>query len=176
MYHLSGRTLLHSWWKFLSGRSRDFKRRLTSFLFRTFTSTRGSIQWDIDSSGCIVAGHINMMSCRYNASSYENDIALVLLKKLPFMEKCFDDNPAVSAVCVPWSTQLFQPNHTCSISGWGRTAGPSSCRHVSFFNWSIDYRQSVLISQAIETNPNIFFIVLNFLWDQHDVMLNHHRW
>ncbi|KAF3698179.1 Complement factor I [Channa argus] len=58
---------------------------------------------------------------RYNASSYENDIALVKLEKLPYMEKCLQDNPAVSAVCVPWTTHLFNPNHTCSISGWGRT-------------------------------------------------------
>ncbi|XP_036969035.1 uncharacterized protein cfi [Acanthopagrus latus] len=59
---------------------------------------------------------------KYNASSYENDIALVQLEKLPFSDKCLEDNPAVRAVCVPWSTELFRPNHTCSISGWGRTA------------------------------------------------------
>ncbi|XP_060951649.1 complement factor I isoform X3 [Limanda limanda] len=58
---------------------------------------------------------------RYNAGTYENDIALVKLKKLPFEDTCFVENPAISAVCVPWSVQLFQPNHTCSISGWGRT-------------------------------------------------------
>lgn len=74
-------------------------------------------------------------SCRYNASSYENDIALVQLKKLPYKEKCLEENPAISAVCVPWSTQLFQPNHTCSISGWGRTAGATTgdrifCQHL----------------------------------------------
>lgn len=63
--------------------------------------------------------------CRYNASSYENDIALIELKKLPYEERCLEENPAISAVCVPWSPQLFQPNHTCSISGWGRTAGLS---------------------------------------------------
>lgn len=63
-----------------------------------------------------------MYNRRYGAN-YENDIALLKLKKLPFEEKCLKDNPAISAVCVPWSTQLFQPNHTCSISGWGRTAG-----------------------------------------------------
>ncbi|XP_042339342.1 complement factor I-like, partial [Plectropomus leopardus] len=62
---------------------------------------------------------------KYNAHTYENDIALVELKKLPFEEKCMEENPAVSAVCVPWSTHLFQPNHTCSISGWGRTKGTS---------------------------------------------------
>lgn len=61
--------------------------------------------------------------CSYNAATYENDIALVKLEPLPFTDKCLEDNPAVSAVCVPWSTQLFQANHTCSISGWGRTAG-----------------------------------------------------
>ncbi|KAI4788582.1 hypothetical protein KUCAC02_035767 [Chaenocephalus aceratus] len=60
---------------------------------------------------------------RYNAATYENDIALVQLEKLPFKEECLEENPAISAVCVPWSNQLFQPNHTCSISGWGRTAG-----------------------------------------------------
>lgn len=62
-------------------------------------------------------------SYRYNASSYENDIALVQLEKLPFKQTCLEDNPAVSAVCVPWTKHLFNPNHTCSISGWGRTAG-----------------------------------------------------
>nr|XP_033466167.1 complement factor I-like [Epinephelus lanceolatus] len=65
---------------------------------------------------------------KYNANTYENDIALVLLKKLPFTDICLEDNPAVSAVCVPWSTQLFQPNHTCSISGWGRTASGRSAQ------------------------------------------------
>ncbi|XP_071393531.1 complement factor I-like, partial [Centroberyx affinis] len=59
---------------------------------------------------------------KYNPSSYENDIALLQLEKLPFTDVCFVENPAISAVCVPWSLQLFQPNHTCSISGWGRTA------------------------------------------------------
>lgn len=60
---------------------------------------------------------------RFNASSYENDIALVELQKLPYRDTCFHENPAVRAVCVPWTTQLFQTNHTCSISGWGRTSG-----------------------------------------------------
>lgn len=60
---------------------------------------------------------------RYDASSYENDIALVELQKLPYKDTCFHENPAIRAVCVPWTTQLFQTNHTCSISGWGRTSG-----------------------------------------------------
>lgn len=74
---------------------------------------------------------------RYNASTYENDIALVQLQKLPFKEKCLVDNPAVSAVCVPWSTQLFQPNHTCSISGWGRTADGKAAQVLLWANVSL---------------------------------------
>lgn len=73
----------------------------------------------------------------YNATSYENDIALVQLQKLPFKEKCLEDNPAVSAVCVPWSTQLFQPNHTCSISGWGRTADGKAAQVLLWANVSL---------------------------------------
>ncbi|XP_051921738.1 complement factor I [Hippocampus zosterae] len=60
---------------------------------------------------------------RYNASTYENDIALVRLKELPEKPgKCMVDNPAVKPACVPWSPRLFAANHTCSISGWGRTS------------------------------------------------------
>ncbi|XP_061565817.1 complement factor I isoform X2 [Cololabis saira] len=73
----------------------------------------------------------------YVPSTYENDIALVKLEKLPFSDKCLEDNPAVRPVCVPWSTQLFQPNHTCSISGWGRTAEGRSAQVLLWANVSL---------------------------------------
>lgn len=74
---------------------------------------------------------------RYSGKTYENDIALVELKKLPFEEKCFHDNPAVRPVCVPWTDQLFQPNHTCSISGWGRTAEGKAAKVLLWANVSL---------------------------------------
>ncbi|XP_038162032.1 complement factor I [Cyprinodon tularosa] len=73
----------------------------------------------------------------YVPATYENDIALVKLEKLPFKEECLEDNPAVRAVCVPWTTQLFQPNHTCSISGWGRTADGRSAQVLLWANVSL---------------------------------------
>ncbi|XP_013884506.1 complement factor I [Austrofundulus limnaeus] len=73
----------------------------------------------------------------YVPTTYENDIALIKLQKLPFSEKCFVDNPAIRAVCVPWSTQLFQPNHTCSISGWGRTADGKAAQVLLWANVSL---------------------------------------
>lgn len=74
---------------------------------------------------------------RYNATSYENDIALVKMQTLPSKKKCFEDNPAIRAVCVPWSTQLFNPNHTCSISGWGRTAEGKASQVLLWANVSL---------------------------------------
>ncbi|XP_022622365.1 complement factor I-like [Seriola dumerili] len=59
----------------------------------------------------------------YNPVTRENDIALVELEKLPLREECLINNSAISPICVPWTTRLFQPNHTCTISGWGQTAG-----------------------------------------------------
>uniref|UniRef100_A0A673GPR4 trypsin n=1 Tax=Sinocyclocheilus rhinocerous TaxID=307959 RepID=A0A673GPR4_9TELE len=56
----------------------------------------------------------------YNPQTYANNIALVQLEEMDVSGKCMQDNPAVRAVCVPWSTQQFQPNDTCTISGWGR--------------------------------------------------------
>ncbi|KAM8880747.1 complement factor I-like isoform 1-T2 [Synchiropus picturatus] len=58
----------------------------------------------------------------FNPRTLENDIALVQMRTLPYSEACFV-NPFVSPICVPWSPRLFHPNHTCTISGWGETAG-----------------------------------------------------
>ncbi|KAF4096222.1 hypothetical protein G5714_022191 [Onychostoma macrolepis] len=58
----------------------------------------------------------------YNPQTYANDIALVQLEEMVYSDKCMQDNPVVRAVCVPWSTQQFQPNDTCTISGWGKEA------------------------------------------------------
>ncbi|KAM9425635.1 complement factor I [Pholidichthys leucotaenia] len=73
----------------------------------------------------------------YNPRTYENDIALVRMKTLPFTDICLVDNPAVSAVCVPWSPHIFQPNHTCSISGWGRTETGRSAQVLLWANVSL---------------------------------------
>ncbi|KAJ8008574.1 hypothetical protein DPEC_G00106310 [Dallia pectoralis] len=74
---------------------------------------------------------------KFNANTYENDIALIEMKKLPFKEECFLPNPAVSAVCVPWSIQQFNPNHTCSISGWGRMRDGSPATVLLWANVSL---------------------------------------
>lgn len=73
----------------------------------------------------------------YNAKTYQNDIALLELKPLPFTDKCMVDNPAVSSVCVPWSPLQFQPNDTCTISGWGRQRGGNPTEALKWANVSI---------------------------------------
>ncbi|KAL4618184.1 complement factor I [Arapaima gigas] len=59
----------------------------------------------------------------YNPKTYQNDIALIELKKLPFSSACFAENEAVIPACVPWSEHQFLPGDKCSISGWGRLTG-----------------------------------------------------
>uniref|UniRef100_A0A3Q1FZX1 trypsin n=1 Tax=Acanthochromis polyacanthus TaxID=80966 RepID=A0A3Q1FZX1_9TELE len=61
---------------------------------------------------------------QFNPNTSENAIALLELKKLENSEECLSENPAVSPICVPWTSRLFQPNHTCTISGWG--PGPTA--------------------------------------------------
>ncbi|CAK6974724.1 complement factor I-like [Scomber scombrus] len=73
----------------------------------------------------------------YNPNTRENDIALVQLQKLPFREECFENNPAVTPVCVPWTSRLFNPNHTCTISGWGQTAGGRRAHYLEWANVSL---------------------------------------
>ncbi|XP_069315132.1 complement factor I isoform X3 [Eulemur rufifrons] len=55
---------------------------------------------------------------KYNASTYQNDIALIELKGYPNPKIC--ELPQSVPACVPWSPYLFQPNDRCIISGWGR--------------------------------------------------------
>ncbi|XP_051516806.1 complement factor I-like [Myxocyprinus asiaticus] len=73
----------------------------------------------------------------YNSQTYENDIALVQLEELNLSDQCMHDNPAVRSVCVPWSIQQFQPNDTCTISGWGRNKEGMSAAILKWANVSI---------------------------------------
>ncbi|KAM9827302.1 complement factor I-like [Neosynchiropus ocellatus] len=87
------------------------------------------MKWEPQGTTDIVPVEEIIIHPRYDAATYQNDIALVKLKALPQdKKKCFVDNPAISAVCVPWTTKLFQPSHNCSISGWGRNADGQAAR------------------------------------------------
>lgn len=57
----------------------------------------------------------------YNGTTYQNDIALIEMKKRPGEKQCVLSNSVPA--CVPWSPYLFQPNDKCIISGWGREKG-----------------------------------------------------
>ncbi|XP_045444989.1 complement factor I isoform X3 [Pipistrellus kuhlii] len=54
----------------------------------------------------------------YNGGTYQNDIALIELKKRRSQTNCVV--PTTVPACVPWSPYLFKPNDRCIISGWGR--------------------------------------------------------
>uniref|UniRef100_A0A3B4VGR7 Peptidase S1 domain-containing protein n=1 Tax=Seriola dumerili TaxID=41447 RepID=A0A3B4VGR7_SERDU len=82
--------------------------------------------WVITAAHCIglIGGFTHDRCLRHHPDNGKiNDIALVELEKLPLREECLINNSAISPICVPWTTRLFQPNHTCTISGWGQTAG-----------------------------------------------------
>ncbi|XP_067591436.1 complement factor I isoform X3 [Pseudorca crassidens] len=55
---------------------------------------------------------------KYNGATYQNDIALIEMKKHPRRKECV--LPHSVPACVPWSPYLFQPNDKCIVSGWGR--------------------------------------------------------
>ncbi|XP_058150155.1 complement factor I isoform X2 [Dasypus novemcinctus] len=54
----------------------------------------------------------------YSGTTYQNDIALIEVKKRPNQRECV--LPHSIPACVPWSPYLFQPGDTCIVSGWGR--------------------------------------------------------
>ncbi|XP_051041471.1 complement factor I isoform X1 [Phodopus roborovskii] len=55
---------------------------------------------------------------KYNGTTYQNDIALIEMKKYSGKKECELSNSVPA--CVPWSPYLFQPKDKCIISGWGR--------------------------------------------------------
>lgn len=58
---------------------------------------------------------------KYNGATYQNDIALIEMKKHSSRKECV--LPHSIPACVPWSPYLFQPNDKCIVSGWGREKG-----------------------------------------------------
>lgn len=79
----------------------------------------GLLNWIIPNSELIVE-LVNKIIIHenYNGTTYQNDIALIEMKKRPNQKQC--DLPNSVPACLPWSPYLFQPNERCIISGWGR--------------------------------------------------------
>ncbi|KAM6270183.1 complement factor I [Porphyrio hochstetteri] len=57
---------------------------------------------------------------KYNASSYENDIALLELKSF---EKGECSLKYSTPACIPWSEYMFKAGDKCKVSGWGLEKG-----------------------------------------------------
>ncbi|XP_065490577.1 complement factor I [Caloenas nicobarica] len=55
---------------------------------------------------------------KYNASTYENDIALL---ELSGKGEC--SLARSTPACIPWSQYMFRPGDTCKVSGWGLEKG-----------------------------------------------------
>ncbi|XP_054364748.1 complement factor I isoform X2 [Mirounga angustirostris] len=85
---------------------------------------------------------------KYNGTTYENDIALIELKKHSNRKEC--DLPNSIPACVPWSSYLFQPNDKCIVSGWGRE---KDNQKVSLLKWG----EVSLISNCSRFYPGRYF-------------------
>uniref|UniRef100_A0A8D1XJ63 Complement factor I n=1 Tax=Sus scrofa TaxID=9823 RepID=A0A8D1XJ63_PIG len=85
---------------------------------------------------------------KYNGTTYQNDIALIEMKKQPGRSECvlLKSVPA----CVPWSPHLFQPNDKCIVSGWGREKDNKKV-------YSLKWGEVHLISNCSKFYLNRFF-------------------
>nr|XP_014593435.2 complement factor I isoform X2 [Equus caballus] len=84
----------------------------------------------------------------YNGTTYQNDIALIELKKRPNQKECVLLNSIPA--CVPWSPYLFRPNDKCIISGWGREKDHQKV-------YSLRWGEVHLISNCSRFYPNRYF-------------------
>ncbi|XP_029797873.1 complement factor I isoform X3 [Suricata suricatta] len=84
----------------------------------------------------------------YNGKTYENDIALIELKKRSNQKECV--LPHSVPACVPWSPYLFQPNDRCIVSGWGREKDNQKV-------YSLKWGEVNLISNCSRFYPRRYF-------------------
>ncbi|NXX88919.1 CFAI factor, partial [Centropus bengalensis] len=87
-------------------------------LYRVWTGLLHTILYDIDADTFRVNRLI--IHENYNASTYENDIALLELKSV-LDGKCFLKD--TTAACIPWSEYMFKTGDRCKVSGWGLEKG-----------------------------------------------------
>ncbi|XP_037686382.1 complement factor I [Choloepus didactylus] len=84
----------------------------------------------------------------YNGGTYQNDIALIELKKHPSKKECV--LPYTIPACIPWSPYLFQPNDRCIVSGWGREKDNEKV-------YSLRWGEVKLIGNCSKYYPNRYY-------------------
>ncbi|XP_047422386.1 complement factor I isoform X2 [Sciurus carolinensis] len=85
---------------------------------------------------------------KYNGSTFQNDIALIKVKKHDDQKEC-ELSRSIPA-CVPWSPYLFQPKDRCIISGWGREKDNQKV-------YSLRWGEVHLIGNCSRFYPNRFY-------------------
>ncbi|NXK95398.1 CFAI factor, partial [Formicarius rufipectus] len=88
-------------------------------LYRVWVGMLNSIQYDKETHTLGLKQLI--IHENYNASTYENDIALLELSGSGNGE-CSADHNSIPA-CIPWSEYMFKAGDTCKVSGWGLEKG-----------------------------------------------------
>ncbi|XP_015340124.1 complement factor I isoform X1 [Marmota marmota marmota] len=84
----------------------------------------------------------------YNGATYQNDIALIKVKKHDDQKEC-ELSHSIPA-CVPWSPYLFQPKDRCIVSGWGREKDNQKV-------YSLKWGEVNLIDNCSRFYPNRFY-------------------
>ncbi|XP_027251499.1 complement factor I isoform X1 [Cricetulus griseus] len=85
---------------------------------------------------------------KYDGTTYQNDIALIEMKKSSGKKECELSNSVPA--CVPWSPYLFQPNDKCIISGWGREKDNQKV-------YSLRWGEVKLIGNCSQFYPNRYY-------------------
>ncbi|XP_032541051.1 complement factor I isoform X3 [Chiroxiphia lanceolata] len=88
-------------------------------LYRVWVGMLNTIQYDKETHTFRLKQLI--IHENYNASTYENDIALLELSGSGNGE-CSPDHNSIPA-CIPWSEYMFKTGDRCKISGWGLEKG-----------------------------------------------------
>ncbi|XP_071412094.1 complement factor I isoform X2 [Pithys albifrons albifrons] len=88
-------------------------------LYRVWVGLLNAIQYDRETHTVRLKQVI--IHENYNATTYENDIALLELSGSGNGECTLDHN--IIPACIPWSEYMFKTGDTCKVSGWGLEKG-----------------------------------------------------
>ncbi|NWI94921.1 CFAI factor, partial [Pitta sordida] len=119
-------------------------------LYRVWIGLLHTVQYDMETH--TVGLKQLIIHENYNASTYENDIALLELRS-PGNGECSLEHDSIPA-CIPWSEYMFKAGDTCKISGWGLEKG----KHLSGSDMNVKNLLTSASCSSLSMNLFLLFI------------------